>query len=108
MSDIMQSIAVPSKAKRKLAKASGGAVAANGAGSKNAVASLPVRRAPAEASSRPQHAYRPGERASLATIRGYTMCTIVRQLPIDLGVVLYRVKSDGEDYERNVEESALS
>lgn len=107
MTDTLKSIAIPVNARTRKSRSI-------------APMSVPVvsAREDGELALRPQrpqlpvkivaHNFRVGQRLAYRTAMGHSTCTVLRLLPIEKGILSYRVRSDIESYERNVEESALS
>ncbi|MGV3651762.1 MAG: hypothetical protein ACO1OK_10080 [Devosia sp.] len=103
MSDSLKSIAVPVNARGRKSRAIK-APAASGTSAGEVAISL-QRAQPGVTAA---HTYRVGQRLVYRTLMGNSTCTVLRLLPVEKGVLCYRVRSDIESYERNVEESALS
>ncbi|SFZ85657.1 hypothetical protein SAMN02983003_2825 [Devosia enhydra] len=106
MSETLKSIAIPVKPKARRSRAP--APSSPSLPPQKAFDPLAGRPRAAGAAPAPAHAYGIGQRLVYRTLMGNSTCTVLRLLPVEKGVLSYRVRSDIESYERNVEESALS
>jgi len=110
--DTFKSIAVPVRRREAMAKRRTGKPSPS-TESDLAPTQNEFRRQPRQTTAHPVHRYRVGQRLALASgsrefRRPSATCQVTALLPHEAGPLLYRVRSDAENFERVVDEIDLA